>query len=69
MTLWVDLSERKITKVPTSDFEPEKYIVVVGKADRPVYLSIHDEAVEIRDAGDVWGRVSRAFCSRGPRPA
>ncbi len=26
-----------------------------GAADRPVYLSIVDEEVEIRDAGDLWG--------------
>jgi aldehyde:ferredoxin oxidoreductase len=30
-------------------------IVIVGKADRPVYLSILDGDVEIRDAGDLWG--------------
>jgi len=133
--LWADLTSGKITKVPTSDFEPEKYIVgvglnsrvfwemgcpkvdachpdsplilsagpltgasgpftrgtvcaiqpqsypeelfaysgfggkfpselkyagydgivVVGKADKPVYLSIHNEDVEIRDAGSLWG--------------
>jgi len=133
--LWVDLTDRKITEVPTSDFEPEKYIggvgldtrifwelgspkvdafhpdspilisvgpltgasgpfnraevcgiapqsypeelfaysgfggkfpselkyagydgiVVLGKADRPVYLSIHDEDVEIKDARNLWG--------------
>ncbi|MGR3296368.1 MAG: aldehyde ferredoxin oxidoreductase N-terminal domain-containing protein, partial [Candidatus Bathyanammoxibius sp.] len=133
--LWVDLTDGKITKVPTSDFEPEKYIggvglnsrifwelgcpavdafhpdsplllsvgpltgasgpftratmcaiapqcypeelftysgfggkfpaelkyagydgiVIVGKADKPVYLSIHDEDVEIKDAGMLWG--------------
>ncbi|MGR3296187.1 MAG: aldehyde ferredoxin oxidoreductase N-terminal domain-containing protein, partial [Candidatus Bathyanammoxibius sp.] len=28
--LWVDLTDGKITKVPTSDFEPEKYIGGVG---------------------------------------
>jgi aldehyde:ferredoxin oxidoreductase len=30
-------------------------IVILGKAERPVYLSIHDEAVEIKDADDLWG--------------
>ena len=134
-TLWVDLSGRKITKVPTSDFEPEKFIgglglnskifwelgcpkveafhpdnplifsigpltgasgpftratvcsiqpqsypkelfaysgfggkfpaelryagydaiVIVGQADKPVYLSIHDGDVGIRDADSLWG--------------
>ena len=133
--LWVDLTSGKITKVPTSDFEPEKFIggvglnskifwelgcpkvealhpdsplilsvgpltgasgpftratmctiapqcypkelftysgfggkfpselkyagydgmVIVGKADKPVYLSIHDEEVQIQDAGSLWG--------------
>jgi len=133
--LWVDLTDGKITKQPTSDFEPEKFIggqglnnrifwelgcpdvdafhpdnplliasgpltgtggpfgrgticsiapqcypqelftysgfggkfpselkyagydgiVIVGKADEPVYLSVRDEDVEIRDAGDLWG--------------
>ena len=31
-------------------------LVVAGKADRPVYLSIRDDHVEIRDAAAVWGR-------------
>jgi len=133
--LWVDLTERRVTKVPTSDFQPEKYIggiglnskiflemgapkvnafdpgsplflstgpltgasgpftratmctiapqsypdelftysgfggrfpselkyagydgiVILGKADKPVYLSICDNDVEIEDAKDVWG--------------
>ncbi|UCH02901.1 MAG: hypothetical protein JSV20_03710, partial [Candidatus Bathyarchaeota archaeon] len=30
-------------------------IVIVGKAEAPVYLSIHDDDVEIRDANDLWG--------------
>lgn len=32
--LWVDLTERKVTTVPTSDFEPEKYIGGVGLNSR-----------------------------------
>ena len=28
--LWVDLTSGKMTKVPTSDFEPEKFIGGVG---------------------------------------
>jgi aldehyde:ferredoxin oxidoreductase len=136
--LQVDLTERKITRVPTSDFEPEKFIggqglnskifwemgcpgvdafhpdsplilsngpltgasgpftrgticaiapqtyprelftysgfggkfpselkyagydamVIVGKADKPAYVCIHDQDVEIRDAGDLWGSDS-----------
>jgi aldehyde:ferredoxin oxidoreductase len=30
-------------------------IVVLGKAEKPVCLSIHDEDVEIKDANDIWG--------------
>ena len=33
-------------------------IVVQGKADKPVYLFIHDEKVEIRDASHLWGKTS-----------
>jgi aldehyde:ferredoxin oxidoreductase len=31
-------------------------LVVKGRADRPVYLWIHDGEVEIRDAGHLWGK-------------
>jgi len=30
-------------------------IQIVGKADKPVYLAIVDQDIEIRDAGDYWG--------------
>jgi aldehyde:ferredoxin oxidoreductase len=30
-------------------------IVILGKAEKPVYLSIRDENVEIKDATDLWG--------------
>jgi len=133
--LCVDLTNRKITKVPTADYEPEKFIggvglntkvfwelgcpkvpafdpdnpliisvgpltglsgpftraqicsispqsypkelfsysgiggkwpselkyagydgmVILGRADKPVYLSVHDEDVQIKDAGSLWG--------------
>ncbi len=33
-------------------------IVIQGKADRPVYLWIHEDGVEIRDASPIWGRDS-----------
>ncbi|MCF8068173.1 MAG: aldehyde ferredoxin oxidoreductase family protein [Desulfobacterales bacterium] len=33
-------------------------IVVTGKADTPVYLWIHDDGVEIRDAQNIWGKDS-----------
>jgi len=31
-------------------------LAVQGKSDKPVYLFIHDDAVEIRDASHFWGR-------------
>lgn len=31
------------------------HLVIEGKAAKPVYISIRDEAVEIRDASDLWG--------------
>lgn len=31
-------------------------IVIKGRADQPVYLWIHDDQVEIRDARHLWGR-------------
>jgi len=30
-------------------------IVILGKAEKPVYLSIHDDDVEIKDANELWG--------------
>ena len=33
-------------------------IVITGKANRPVYLWIHDGDVEIRDARNLWGRLT-----------
>ncbi|MEE8397599.1 MAG: aldehyde ferredoxin oxidoreductase N-terminal domain-containing protein [Desulfobacterales bacterium] len=149
--LWVDLSDRKITEVPTSDFDPEKYlggqglnskifwemgcpdvdafhpdnplilsngpltgasgpftrstvcsiapqtypkelftysgfggkfaselkyagydaVVIVGKADKPSYLSIQDGEAKINDAGDLWGldayETQNALMGRHPR--
>ena len=32
------------------------HMVITGKADRPVYVRITDEQVEIHDAGRLWGR-------------
>ena len=31
-------------------------IVVTGQAAQPVYLWVQDESVEIREAGDLWGK-------------
>lgn len=31
-------------------------VILEGKAERPVYISINDDAVEIKDAAHVWGK-------------
>jgi aldehyde:ferredoxin oxidoreductase len=33
-------------------------MVVQGKADKPVYIFVHDDTVEIRDATHLWGKTS-----------
>ncbi|MFH2129820.1 MAG: aldehyde ferredoxin oxidoreductase N-terminal domain-containing protein [bacterium] len=38
------------------------HIVILGKADRPVYLSIVAGHVEIQDAGHLWGRGVEDTC-------
>ena len=40
-----------------SEFKYAGYdgIVVLGRADKPVYLSVHDEDVQIKDASALWG--------------
>jgi len=35
------------------------HLVIKGKAEKPVYLWIHDGEIEIRDAGGLWGVDSR----------
>jgi len=46
-------------------------IVIVGRSDEPVYLSIHDGDVQIRDAGDLWGldtfETQKTLIDRHPR--
>jgi aldehyde:ferredoxin oxidoreductase len=32
------------------------HIIIQGKSDNPVYLYIHDDVVEFRDASQVWGK-------------
>lgn len=32
------------------------YVIITGRADRPVYLKIMDDNVSLVDAGDVWGK-------------
>lgn len=33
------------------------HLVITGKARRPVYIWIHNDDVEIRDAGNIWGKL------------
>ncbi|NLC11122.1 MAG: hypothetical protein GX767_02575 [Firmicutes bacterium] len=35
------------------------HIVITGKSPTPVYLWINDDEVEIRDAGNIWGNLTR----------
>jgi aldehyde:ferredoxin oxidoreductase len=35
-------------------------IVVVGKADKPVYLLITDDGIQIKDAAHLWGKDTQA---------
>ncbi|MFQ5691722.1 MAG: aldehyde ferredoxin oxidoreductase family protein [Nitrospinota bacterium] len=37
-------------------------VVVAGRAERPVYLSITDQGVSLRPAEDLWGKWIRATC-------
>ena len=39
------------------------HIIIKGKSERPVYLSIEDNTVEIRDAGSLWGKNIGDTCS------
>ncbi|MGB5421165.1 MAG: aldehyde ferredoxin oxidoreductase family protein [Desulfobacterales bacterium] len=34
------------------------HLIITGKAESPVYLFIHNNTVEIRDAGHLWGRMT-----------
>ena len=43
---------------PELKFAGYDLIIVEGKSDRPVYLMIEDEKVEIRDAAHLWGKVT-----------
>jgi len=45
---------------PELKFAGYDFIVVLGRADHPVYLWIDDEKVEIRDARHLWGLDTRA---------
>ena len=60
--LWVDLSDRKITRVPTSDFEPRKYIGGVGLSTKifwemgsPEVEAYHPTSPLIISAGPLTG--------------
>jgi len=40
---------------PELKFAGYDHLVIEGRADRPVYLSVQDDAVQIHDASSVWG--------------
>lgn len=41
---------------PQLKFAGYDMVVIEGKAETPVYLSIHDDKVEIKDAAHIWGK-------------
>ncbi len=43
---------------PELKFSGYDAVVIVGKADKPVYLWLHNGEAEIRDAGGVWGKTT-----------
>jgi aldehyde:ferredoxin oxidoreductase len=45
--------------IPELKFAGFDAIVIKGKANRPVYLWIHDGEAEIRDASQLWGKYSK----------
>lgn len=44
---------------PELKFAGYDAVIIKGKADKPVYLWIHDGEVEIRDAGKIWGKTGK----------
>lgn len=42
---------------PELKFAGYDLVILEGKAEKPVYLNIVDDVVEILDAGDVWGKL------------
>ncbi len=45
--------------IPELKFAGFDAIVIKGRANRPVYLWIHEGEAEIRDAGQLWGKYSK----------
>jgi len=43
---------------PELKFAGYDYIVIKGKASKPVYIWIDDEEIEIRDASHIWGKTT-----------
>jgi len=43
---------------PEMKFAGYDFIIIEGKAVKPVYLWIQDEQVEVRDAGHLWGKTA-----------
>ncbi|MFH1486603.1 MAG: aldehyde ferredoxin oxidoreductase N-terminal domain-containing protein, partial [Chloroflexota bacterium] len=41
---------------PNLKFAGYDGIIITGRADKPVYLWLHDGKAEIREAGDIWGK-------------
>ena len=66
--LWVDLTSREISRVPTAEFEPEKYIGGVGVNSRifwelgcPQVSAFHRSAIRYGNIGNEFGIVFAVF--------
>jgi len=44
---------------PELKFTGHDQVIISGRAERPVYLWIHDDVVELRDARGLWGKDTR----------
>jgi aldehyde:ferredoxin oxidoreductase len=56
---YANLGERWGTRLKYAGYDG---IVIEGKADKPVYLFIHNGKVEVRDASFLWGRNAFEAC-------
>jgi aldehyde:ferredoxin oxidoreductase len=58
---YANLGERWGTRLKYAGYDG---LIVRGKSDRPVYLYINNDTVEIRDASSLWGQPTFEACDR-----
>jgi len=56
LTGFIGLSGGGISIGPMLKYAGYDQLVITGRAEKPVYLVITDDRVEIRDAGELWGK-------------